>query len=151
MEDNTFGMIVSLGICVVMPVMIVWLTSRAKSHAEDRRTEVLLKAIENGLDIDPDLLVGPGKAAKPKTVRMRLLEQLKSGTMMAVSGIVMMVCSLTVARLGWWLTLCGGFMMAIGAGMIVYYIMGRKDLQSEIRSEEEKKKEPASVDSASEE
>ena len=47
--------IVPIGICVVLPVMLVWLVTRVRRNEIDKKTEVMLKAIESGATIDSDL------------------------------------------------------------------------------------------------
>ena len=54
MEDF-FEMLVSIGICVVLPIMIVWLNTRKKQNETNRKTEIMLKAIEAGQKIDGEL------------------------------------------------------------------------------------------------
>ena len=49
--------IVPIGICVVLPVMLVWLVTRVRRNEIDKKTEVMLKAIESGATIDSDLFM----------------------------------------------------------------------------------------------
>ena len=56
----------SIGVCVVLPVLIVWLVLRYKKHNLDRRTEVLIKAMEAGIPIDENLLKSPTTPKKAK-------------------------------------------------------------------------------------
>ena len=44
--------LVPLGICVALPVMIVWLVMRKKTNETNRRTEIVLAAIEKNSEID---------------------------------------------------------------------------------------------------
>lgn len=44
MED----ILLPIFICVVLPVMIVWLVTRAKQNETNKKAEIMLKAIENG-------------------------------------------------------------------------------------------------------
>ena len=39
------AILVPLGICVVLPVMIVWLVTRARQNETNKKTEIMLKAI----------------------------------------------------------------------------------------------------------
>ena len=41
-------LLIPLGICVVLPVMIVWLVNRTRQNETNRKTEIMLKAIEAG-------------------------------------------------------------------------------------------------------
>ena len=45
-------LLTALGICVILPVLIVWLVLRSRKHEVDRKTEVVLKAMEAGIPID---------------------------------------------------------------------------------------------------
>ena len=38
------AILVPLGICVVLPVMIVWLVTRARQNETNKKTEIMLKA-----------------------------------------------------------------------------------------------------------
>ena len=44
--------LVPLGICVALPVLIVWLVMRKRTNDTNRRTEIALAAIEKNPDID---------------------------------------------------------------------------------------------------
>ena len=47
--------LVPIFICVVLPVTIVWLITRARQNETNRKTEVMLKAIEAGATVDANL------------------------------------------------------------------------------------------------
>ena len=46
MDEDILGIImiglVVVGTCIVLPIMVVWLTNRRKSHEIDKQTEILL-------------------------------------------------------------------------------------------------------------
>lgn len=46
--------LVPIGICVVLPVMIVWLVNRTRQNETNRKTEIMLRAIESGATIDAE-------------------------------------------------------------------------------------------------
>ena len=52
--EEELGLLVAFGISVVMPVMIVWLVSRTRQNETNKKTEIMLKAIESGATIDAD-------------------------------------------------------------------------------------------------
>ena len=54
------------GICVVLPILVVWLNLRSKNLAIDKKAAVLMKAIENGMEVDPNLLLEEAKSPKRK-------------------------------------------------------------------------------------
>ena len=45
------AILVPIAVCVVLPVMIVWLINRTRQNETNRRTEIMLKAIEAGATI----------------------------------------------------------------------------------------------------
>ena len=50
--DFAEEVLIPIGICVVLPIIIVWLNMRRKTNETNRRTEVLLAAIEKNPDLD---------------------------------------------------------------------------------------------------
>ena len=50
-----------IGICVVLPIVIVWLINRRRTNETNRRAEILLKAIEAGATVDLNLFQEPQK------------------------------------------------------------------------------------------
>ncbi|MBO7618047.1 MAG: hypothetical protein J6T22_12665, partial [Bacteroidales bacterium] len=62
--DNLIEVLVPIAIVVVMPVLVVWLVMRARQHEVDKKTEVLLKAVEEGVQIDPAFFRNAGQKNK---------------------------------------------------------------------------------------
>ena len=46
---SRFG--VPVFICVFLPVMVVWLITRARQNETNRKAEIMIKAIEAGVDV----------------------------------------------------------------------------------------------------
>ena len=61
--------LIVLGICVVLPVMIVWLVTRVRQNETNKKTEIMLKAIESGATIDVNFFKEKQGA---KTIKERL-------------------------------------------------------------------------------
>ena len=76
--------IVPIGICVVLPVMLVWLVTRVRRNEIDKKTEVMLKAIESGATIDSDFFKEAPK--KRKSTKERLLNRLICGCAASIIG-----------------------------------------------------------------
>ena len=55
--EEILALSIPIFICVVLPVMVVWLVTRANTRRTEKKMDVLMKAIENGTEIDPDMLV----------------------------------------------------------------------------------------------
>lgn len=131
--------IVPVGICVVLPVMLVWLVTRVRRNEIDKKTEVMLKAIESGATIDSDLFKEAPK--KRKSTKERLLNRLICGCAASIIG-----AALTAIGIIPWMTLeddtfaplliFGGISLAVGIALFIGFFVGRKMLAKEMEAEE---------------
>lgn len=68
--------LVPIAICVVLPIAIVWMTTRARIKRDNLRKEIILAAMEKNSDIDIEEMTKklnrPRKLLKEKLI-MRLL------------------------------------------------------------------------------
>lgn len=62
--EELIDIIVPVSICVVLPIMIVWLTSRARINRDNKNAEILQKVIETNPNLDPSSLISA--FSKPK-------------------------------------------------------------------------------------
>lgn len=134
--------IVPIGICVVLPITIVWLVMRAHQHETDKKTEIMLKAIESGASITPDFF---NKENGLGTIKERLLKKLSSGCVMSFIGAFLLASGIfTGIKFDWplkgspasILVLGGGILLAIGIAYLIVYFTGKKMLAREIEAEE---------------
>ena len=135
-------MLVQLGICVVMPVLIIWLNSRVRLNETNKRTEILLKALESGKEIDPELF----KSAKqPLTLKEKLLRRLTWACIISLSGVTMLVMGIITSNASSWqlsespaplAVYAGGLLLAIGLSLLAVYFVGKKMLAKEIAAQE---------------
>ena len=127
--------LISIFICVVLPVMIVWLITRARQNETNRKTEVMLKAIDAGATIDADFFRNPKESI---TIKERLLKRLTGGCIFTLMGIAFVILGLvnkytmsdTVP------VIFGGIFLAIGVALLVVFVVGRKMFAKEIEAEE---------------
>ena len=133
--------LVPIAICVVLPVMIVWLVTRARENETNRKTEIMLKAIESGATIDPNLLGNQGHI----TVKERLLKRLTGACVTSLLGVACIILNLvqwakwgeTLSKSTLSMTLAMGcILLAIGVALFIVYFVGRKMLSKEIEAEE---------------
>ena len=131
--------LVPIFICVVLPVTIVWLITRARQNETNRKTEVMLKAIEAGATIDANLF----KNSKDSlTIKERLLKGLTGGCIFSLMGVVFTIIGIVnrnMAHDNDALTipvLFGGIFFAIGVALLVVFFVGRKMLAKEMEAEE---------------
>lgn len=127
-----------LCICVacVMPILIVWLSARAKTRRTEKKMDVLMKAIENGTDIDPDMLVDINGG---KSLKMKLVDKLGTGVMMSLMGLTfILLAAFGVMSFPAWGYYAGIPVLAVGIGTLVSYFFGIRFLKPEIEAEEKK-------------
>lgn len=93
MEDILAGVLVPIAICVVLPVLIVWITIRKSVNSDNKRAEVLLKAIEANNSIDVDRLAEA--LTKPRrTPRELLNHRLMRGCLFTFIGLALCLLGL---------------------------------------------------------
>lgn len=130
------------GVCIALPLMVVWLTNKRKNHEIDKKTEILMTLLEKKPELNPaevldklDMSQDPGK----KSPKEKLLEKLLTGCICTLIGIVLFfthlfdfvfLSSKTNGVVG------GGVLAAVGIAYIIYYLVSKKMLQSEIETEE---------------
>ena len=85
--------VVAIFICVILPCVIVWLASRTRMHEMDRKTELAIKAIESGVQIDPDFF---SKSRGTKTIKEKIFGRLTAGCIL--SGLGLALCE-KIARI----------------------------------------------------
>lgn len=140
--EGVLGLLVSFGICVVMPVMIVWLVSRTRQNETNRKTEIMLKAIESGATIDADFFKDTQK--KQKSTKERLLNRLIWGCATSILGVGLAVLGI-VQCVNWNGTssnesfvvplVFAGIFLAIGIALFIGFYVGRKMLAKEMEAE----------------
>lgn len=150
MDEDILGIImiglVVVGTCIVLPIMIVWLTNRRKSHEIDKQTEILMAMLEKHPDLDPaEVMKKLNMSSKStKTVKQKLLENVFNGGMMLLMGLAILIphlCGLVFFGSKTNGIFVGGIMLALGMAFIIYYFISKNQLQSEIEAEEKRLKE----------
>ena len=136
------GILVSLGICVALPVLIVWLVTRTRQNEINKKTEIMLKAIESGATIDADFFKDAQK--KQKSTKERLLNRLIWGCAASILGVGLAVLGI-VLWVNWNGTssndsivplVFAGIFLAIGIALFIGFFVGRKMLAKEMEAEE---------------
>ena len=91
--------IVPIGICVVLPIIIVWLVLKARKNETDRKAEIMLKALDNGAKIDSDFFKSPSGS---KTIKERLLGRLTGACITGLLGVAVLAVAVYMGyRLDW--------------------------------------------------
>ena len=133
-------------ICVVLPVVVVWLVTRAKQNETNRKAEIMLKAIEAGVPVDMEQFKSAQKKA-PVSIKQDLLEKLNGACITGLMGIGFLTLSILrvlITDFGrntllnkFWLP-AGCVLLAVGIGLFISYFVGKKLLAKEIEAEERK-------------
>ncbi len=135
--EEILALSIPIFICVVLPVMVVWLVTKANTRRTEKKMDVLMKAIENGTEIDPDMLVDINGG---KSTKMKLVDKLGSGVMLTLMGLVfILLAAFNVLSFAAWGYYAGIPILAVGIGTLVSYFFGMKFLKPEIEAEEHKK------------
>lgn len=118
-------------ICVVLPALIVWIVFRASMNNDNKRAEVLIKAIESNNGIDADRLADA--LAKPrKTAREILNLRLLRGCIFSFIGLGFFATALFANSEGIHSDnivipmLAGSVSLAIGVSYLIVYFVTRK-------------------------
>lgn len=136
--------LIPIGICVVLPVMIVWLINRTRQNETNRKTEIMLKAIEAGATIDADFFKAQQEQNGPKTIKERLLKRLSGGCICTLTGIALGAVGI-VNHVNWdgqissdsgaTAMIIGGVLIGIGISLIIVFFVGKKMLANEMEAE----------------
>ena len=128
---------------MVLQVLIVWLVTRTRQNETNKKTEIMLKAIESGATIDADFFKDTQK--KQRSTKELLLNRLIWGCATSILGVGLAVLGI-VQWVNWNVTLSNesfvvplvfaGISLAIGIALFVGFFVGRKMLTKEIEAEE---------------
>ena len=83
-----FENLIPISICVVLPLIIIALVLRNRRHEVDKKTELMMKAIENGATLDPAFFQ-PTSCCRMKTVKDKLMGWLLAGCITTGLGVML--------------------------------------------------------------
>lgn len=132
------AIIVPLGIVVVLPIAIAYIAYKKKQHETNKRTEIVMAAIEKNSDIDVQEFLSklnpPQKTYKERMLN-RLHQEILWGTICLIGGAVCIIATVTTSFINGYegmdigfLTIFGIIPLAIGIGLLVAYKSGKKSL-----------------------
>lgn len=111
----------------VLPIAIVLIVSMRKKNSDDKRAEILIKAIESGEELDADKLAEA--LGKPVMSPQELLNtRLLNGCKYTLVGLALIIINCLMNRdedLKIMLLLCGSIAMAIGIAYLIVYFVTR--------------------------
>ena len=146
---NFIETLVPLGICVILPIIVISLAMKTRRHEIDKKTEVMMKALENGAQLDPAFFESAAKAGcKEKTVKDKLMGFLIAACITAGIGLLLGIVSvvfLTVkvdlnpAAILLLMIPCA-ILLAVGIAFFIVYFVGKKKIWAKELAELDAKK-----------
>ena len=142
---NFFEMMIPLGICVILPITIVWLAIRHKTNETNRRTEIIMAALEKNQDIDVEeflkKLNPPKKSVKEKLAQKLFMACVLIAIGTALIGIIIFL-GVNMAHVAasdiFIFIVAGGILLFLGIGFLIYYLVGKKIFARELEAEQNK-------------
>ena len=134
---NPYEFLIPIGVCVILPVLIVWIVGRVQQNETNRKAEIMIKAIENGAEINPDLLKPTHK--KRASIKKDLLEKLNGACITGMLGLAFLILMLfgnMKSFMANYLPLAAAMLLAVSVGLFVSYFAGKRMLAKEIEAEE---------------
>lgn len=134
--------LIVLGCGCVLPIMVVWFMIRESINKTNKRTQIVLAAIEKNPDMDIEELMKK-ISPKKKLLKEKLLSKLLWGGIIAFLGIALLGYCVVQGYVGGMPTatlqqfsLFGAVLLGIGIAFLVNYAIGKKMLAKEIEAEE---------------
>lgn len=129
--------LVPIFICVVLPVAVVLINSLTRMNAENKRTQIIIKAIEANKDVDPDKLLESFRTPQ-KSAREILNGRLLRGCMYSLIGVALAIVGIVNLATGTEFRadpvtvplVFGGIALAIGISYLIVYYVTRKQVDS---------------------
>lgn len=159
--------VMALGICVALPVSVVLLVTRLLMNNTNKRTELLLAALDKNPNLDVEEFLCK-MAPRRKTIKDKLLRRLAIGTVLTLLGCgmtgvgiwgtmrhvdekphlregdidIQIVSNGTTSHVGknpHLLIFMAIPLQAVGIGLIIYFLTGRRMLADEMAAESKRK------------
>lgn len=129
-----------IGVCVIVPIMVVWLNNRKEQNETNKKTEILLKAIESGATIDTDIFK---PQQKQKSIKEKLLGRITAAFIVTFIGIAICIATVIMAYTGGvtantltYFIFYSAVILAVGIALFIVYFIGKRLLAKEIEAEE---------------
>ena len=130
-----FGeVIIPIAVSCVMPIMLMYIIAWAAAKKSEHKMNVMIKAIESGADIDPNVLMAV--KSRTRSTRMNLVNKLGAGVVLSLMGLTfILAAAFGLASFPLWGYYPGIPLLAAGIGLLVSFFYGRNFLKSEIEAE----------------
>lgn len=127
-----------IGCSTVLPIIIIWLFTRKQINETNKRTEIIMSALEKNPDVNvAEWLDKLASENKGKLLKEKLMTKLTWGIICLILGIGTIVygaCSSFASSMPTF----GGALLAVGIALLVSFFFGKKFLAKEIEAESKK-------------
>ena len=138
--QQVLGVFWLIGCSTVLPIIIIWLVTRKQINETNKRTEIIMSALEKNPDVNvAEWLDKLASENKGKLLKEKLLTKLTWGIICLILGsrtIVYGACFSLVSSTPTFLS--GGALFAVGIALLVSFFFGKKFLAKEIEAESKK-------------
>lgn len=142
--DQLVDILVPIACGCILPIVIIFLSVRQKMNETNKRTEIVLAAIEKNPEMDIEEIMKK-ISRKPKLLKEKLLTKLLWGCLTTLLGIGLIGFGIFLGenQLGGTddpiTAICFGLIsLGVGIAFLVNYFMGKKMLSKEIEAEEKR-------------
>lgn len=130
------GILVSLGVVVALPVLIMAIIFRSAMAADRNRKEIILAALEKNPNLNVEDLVKRMKKSE-KLIKEKLLARLEHGCLCCLMGVAFVLLYFFLSVQNEFLIIAGTALIAIGIAFLVGYFVGRRMLAQEMEAEQQ--------------
>ena len=135
--EGILGVLWLIGCSTVLPIIIIWLVTRKQINETNKRTEIIMSALEKNPDVNvAEWLDKLAPENKSKLLKEKLMTKLTWGIICLILGIGTIVygaCSSLAS-----MPIGGGALLAVGIALLVSFFFGKKFLAKEIEAESKK-------------
>lgn len=128
--------LVSLGVVVALPVLIVAIIFKSVMAADRNRKEIILAALEKNPNLNVEDLVKRMNKSE-KLIKEKLLAKLQRGCLCCLMGVALVLLYFFLSVQNEFLIIAGTALIAIGIAFLVGYFVGRRMLAKEMLAEEQ--------------
>lgn len=128
--------LVSLGVVVALPVLIVSIIFRSVMAADRNRKEIILAALEKNPNLNVEDLVKRMNKSE-KLIKEKLLAKLQRGCLCCLMGVAFVLLYFFPSVQNEFLIIAGTALIAIGIAFLVGYFVGRRMLAQEMEAEQQ--------------
>lgn len=123
--------LVPIGICVILPLGIFWLYYRAQMNKENKRTEIIMKALESNSNIDTDSLVKAleNTSQTPQGIRYARLQRGCQYTLLGIALCVVFFISNGMeidSDMAFLMIFAGAASITVGISYLIVYLVSGK-------------------------